>query len=168
MPPPLPRSRTTSPAWSEASAVGLPQPRDALRASSGIAAASSAVYRSEVIGSAQVPLQQPLSSVAGSDSTTRRARSAYLVRTVSRRLSGVSSVGMDVLPISTRVYLSGSRRGLVQLRAPSQPRSGGAARAPPPTVAARPAHAGWQRNTPTLPHARRSRGPPDAAPSGGA
>ena len=39
MPPPEPRSSTTSPAWSWASAVGLPQPSEARSASWGICAA---------------------------------------------------------------------------------------------------------------------------------
>src|SRR6476659_5649869 len=58
MPPPLPRSSTTSPGLSRASAVGLPQPSDASNASSGIWAACSPVYRLAVIGSS-APVQQP-------------------------------------------------------------------------------------------------------------
>ena len=42
MPPPEPRSSTTSPARSSASAVGLPQPREAATASAGSAVVSSA------------------------------------------------------------------------------------------------------------------------------
>src|SRR5579875_2249724 len=51
MPPPDPRSRTISPGRSSASAVGLPQPKDALNASSGIPWTSAGSYRFEVIGS---------------------------------------------------------------------------------------------------------------------
>src|ERR1035438_9304716 len=51
MPPPEPRSRTVSPGISFASAVGLPQPREARRAASGTEPASPAPYRLEVIGS---------------------------------------------------------------------------------------------------------------------
>lgn len=51
MPPPLPRSSTTSPGFSSASAVGLPQPSEARTAASGTVADSLSLYRSEVIGS---------------------------------------------------------------------------------------------------------------------
>src|SRR5690606_29333153 len=51
MPPPLPRSSTTSPGLSSASAVGLPQPSDARTARSGSAAVAASSYRSREIGS---------------------------------------------------------------------------------------------------------------------
>jgi hypothetical protein len=51
MPPPEPRSRTVSPAFNSAKAVGFPQPNDANRASAGIAAACASSYRFDVIGS---------------------------------------------------------------------------------------------------------------------
>ena len=46
MPPPDPRSRTRSPSWSSATAIGLPQPRLARTAASGSSARSSAEYSS--------------------------------------------------------------------------------------------------------------------------
>ncbi len=55
MPPPEPRSSTTSPASSFASAVGLPQPSEALNASSGTWPISDIPYRLEVIGSPDSP-----------------------------------------------------------------------------------------------------------------
>src|SRR5712671_6752230 len=60
IPPPEPRSSTTSPSRSSASAVGLPQPSEASTASAGMVAVSAAVYRLEVIGSsADVPHEPP-------------------------------------------------------------------------------------------------------------
>src|SRR5687768_3363267 len=88
MPPPLPRSRTVSPAARAASALGLPHPSDALTASSGMTATSSLPYRFDVIGLQLVVPQQEASS------PTRRARSAYFARTVSRTLSADCSMAM--------------------------------------------------------------------------
>src|SRR5437762_1231668 len=51
IPPPEPRSSTVSPGASSASAVGLPQPRDAATAAFGSAAVSLASYSLEVTGS---------------------------------------------------------------------------------------------------------------------
>src|SRR5581483_8927641 len=85
MPPPEPRSSTTSPSWSSASAVGLPQPSDARTASAGSAAVSPWGYRLEVIGSGADP-QQPVPHGSGAPpAATRRAISPYFARTVSRR-----------------------------------------------------------------------------------
>src|SRR3954471_822472 len=53
MPPPEPRSRTVSPAFNSASAVGLPQPSDAFMAVSGTSPSWAESYRFEVIGSQQ-------------------------------------------------------------------------------------------------------------------
>ena len=53
MPPPEPRSSTTSPSLSSASAVGLPQPSEAITASTGSVPICSASYRFDVIGSPQ-------------------------------------------------------------------------------------------------------------------
>ena len=50
-PPPEPRSRTISPGFSRASAVGLPHPSDASIAASGTCPACKESYRLEVIGS---------------------------------------------------------------------------------------------------------------------
>src|SRR5574337_1729485 len=89
MPPPEPRSSTVSPAFSSASAVGLPQPSEASSAVSGTWPASTASYRLEVIGST-APIaagaapqqlltgpQQPALAL----SLTRRAASPYFSRT---------------------------------------------------------------------------------------
>src|SRR5688572_2919097 len=98
MPPPLPRSRTVSPSASEASAVGLPHPSDALTAASGITDVSSVPYRLLVIGLASESqhevsgLQQPL---VGRASATARARAAYFSRTVSRTESSEASVDIE-------------------------------------------------------------------------
>src|SRR3954447_23958837 len=84
MPPPEPRSRTVSPGLSFASAVGFPQPSEALKAASGICPACASSYRFEVIGSQQLssaelapqhPLLLPL--------VTRRAASPYFSLTIS-------------------------------------------------------------------------------------
>src|SRR5918999_1593250 len=48
MPPPEPRSRTVSPSFSSASAVGLPQPNDASNAVAGMSAVCASSYRSAV------------------------------------------------------------------------------------------------------------------------
>src|SRR5215207_6909559 len=99
MPPPLPRSRTVSPGSSEARAVGLPHPSEALTAASGITATSSVPYRLPVIGLASesqqavVSLQQPL---VGWASATARARAAYFSRTVARTESSEASA--DIRP----------------------------------------------------------------------
>src|SRR6185503_14236339 len=53
MPPPEPRSRTVWPGSRAMSAVGLPQPRDALTASAGSPLVSASEYRLDVIGSPQ-------------------------------------------------------------------------------------------------------------------
>src|SRR5689334_18951070 len=84
MPPPDPRSRTTSPGWSFARAVGLPQPSEASTADSGIWHVWSSLYRLPVIGSVlaaeegEAPQQAfPLPW------TTRRAASPYFCLTAS-------------------------------------------------------------------------------------
>src|SRR6266481_1015178 len=56
MPPPEPKSRTTSPGFNLASRVGFPQPSEACSASPGICSFCAASYRLEVIGSQLVPL----------------------------------------------------------------------------------------------------------------
>src|SRR6267143_157351 len=56
IPPPEPRSRTTSPGFNFASAVGLPQPREACSASPGTCCICAASYKLEVIGSQPDPL----------------------------------------------------------------------------------------------------------------
>src|SRR5450759_5452320 len=83
MPPPDPRSRTVSPGFNSASAVGLPQPSDAFSAASGTSPACPASYRLEVIGSQQLValgalLQHPLWPAV-----TRKAAWPYFSRTTS-------------------------------------------------------------------------------------
>src|SRR5437016_4289770 len=56
MPPPEPRSRTTSPGFNFASAVGFPQPSEACSASPGTCCICAASYKLEVIGSQPDPL----------------------------------------------------------------------------------------------------------------
>jgi hypothetical protein len=83
MPPPLPRSSTTSPSRSSARAVGLPHPRDASTAVSGREDAVTESYRSRVMGSLpsgphphDVPQHPPLDPEAA-----RTAASPYFRRT---------------------------------------------------------------------------------------
>src|SRR5258708_15777947 len=80
MPPPEPRSRTTSPGFNLANAVGLPHPSEACSASSGTCCICDASYRLEVIGSqlvvaSAVPQQLPL--------VPRRAACPYFSFTIS-------------------------------------------------------------------------------------
>src|ERR1700733_1007617 len=56
MPPPEPRSNTTSPGFRVARAVGFPHPSDASMASSGTCPAWEELYRLDVIGSQPNPL----------------------------------------------------------------------------------------------------------------
>src|ERR1039458_8109895 len=57
MPPPEPRSRTTSPGFNSASAVGLPQPSEARTASGGRADTSSIEYRARLTSAGAPGLQ---------------------------------------------------------------------------------------------------------------
>src|SRR3954468_21075469 len=84
MPPPEPRSRTVSPAFNSASAVGLPQPSEAFMAVSGTSPCCVASYRFEVIGSQQsssadAPPQQELPA----PDWTRNAACPYFSLTTS-------------------------------------------------------------------------------------
>src|SRR4051794_36878738 len=90
MPPPEPRSSTVSPGFNWASAVGLPQPREALSALSGSWPASDSSYKLEVIGSqeeAAEPVQQDVveqqSDGIPSPDETRRATFPYFSFTSS-------------------------------------------------------------------------------------
>src|ERR1035438_4035775 len=106
MPPPEPRSRTTSPGFSSASAVGLPQPREASTAAGGSSETSSTEYRSrlEMTASCDLrpaagagggpPQQDAAASISGSSTSTAAppqltalAAEAYRARTASRTLS---------------------------------------------------------------------------------
>src|SRR5208283_1933399 len=81
MPPPEPRSSTTSPAFRFAKAVGFPQPSEASTASSGSCPVCAASYKLEVIGSAH-----PLLAVAPQQELpplfTRSAASPYFSLTI--------------------------------------------------------------------------------------
>src|ERR687889_2722783 len=101
MPPPLPRSSTTSPGQSVASAVGLPHPKDAAPAASGNPSSSSAEYPPPVQSTPTASESSPRSPAdpqheAGSiPSSTVRAAPAYLSLTRSR-----TSSPMTLLPIN--------------------------------------------------------------------
>src|SRR5919201_5584018 len=82
MPPPDPRSSTTSPARRSATAVGLPQPRLARTAASGSAARSSTPYRRSP-NRASSPVQQS-PQPQPSPEPAAVAASAYFRRTSSR------------------------------------------------------------------------------------
>src|SRR5205823_225887 len=86
MPPPEPRSRTTSPGCNLARAVGLPQPSDAATAFLGNAPFSASPYKSLVIGSQPLnsapPPQQAVPPLAA-----RFAASPYFCFTASRTSS---------------------------------------------------------------------------------
>src|SRR5882724_10689833 len=84
MPPPEPRSSTVSPGLSWASAVGLPQPSDALTASSGKTLVCDGSYKFLVMGS----ISDPQLAVAPQHelpcpAVTRRAASPYFSLTTS-------------------------------------------------------------------------------------
>ena len=111
MPPPDPRSSTTCPVSSCASAVGLPQPSDANTAASGNSSVSPFTYRFDVIGSTDplnsVPPQQELvGPQPGADSlmsSTRRAAAPYFSRTISVMSAGAEDV-RGVMPIGAVIW----------------------------------------------------------------
>src|SRR5665213_891339 len=83
MPPPDPKSRTVSPGFNSASAVGFPQPSDASTAASGKLPVWPASYRLLVMGS-----QQPSKAAAAPQHelppvVTRSAAWPYFSRTIS-------------------------------------------------------------------------------------
>src|SRR5262245_49310495 len=88
MPPPEPRSRTTSPSRTSAAAVGLPQPRLARTVSTGSLPRSSPYRLEPTALEQQDSPQQPLSARSAST-----AAAAYRARTSSR--NWVASVPMD-------------------------------------------------------------------------
>src|SRR5688572_26645096 len=86
MPPPLPRSSTTSPSFSSASAVGLPQPSDASTALSGSADVVTASYRSRVIGSVALASEQqdvPQPPANFAPAAARCSASPYFAQTIA-------------------------------------------------------------------------------------
>src|SRR5579864_2789139 len=100
MPPPEPRSRTVSPGRRSASAVGLPQPRDAATASFGRSATSWPAYRLDVITSpppSSVPQPQALPQQPPSPAEARRAAFAYFSRTTNL-MSAVSAISASPRP----------------------------------------------------------------------
>src|SRR5689334_18954782 len=88
MPPPDPKSRTTSPGFNSASAVGLPQPSEARTAASGSCPTCPASYRFPVIGSQQdTPEGDDPQQAVPAPLATRRAASPYFCFTTSVILS---------------------------------------------------------------------------------
>src|SRR5437763_706307 len=83
MPPPEPRSKTTSFAFRAASAVGFPHPSEAFKASSGIWRACASLYKSDVIGSAPVPQAALAPQQEFPPLRTRSAASPYFSFTTS-------------------------------------------------------------------------------------
>src|SRR2546428_14076813 len=83
MPPPEPRSKTISPGFKVASAVGFPHPSDALNASSGICTNCDRSYKSDVIGSGPAPQPQLAPQQELPWLTTRSAASPYFSFTTS-------------------------------------------------------------------------------------
>src|SRR5215208_2974076 len=100
MPPPLPKSRTTSPGESVARAVGLPHPNEAAPAASGSPPSSSAEYPPPVQSTPSASESSPRSPADPQHeadpvpSSTVSAAPAYLSLTLSR-----SSSPMTLLPI---------------------------------------------------------------------
>src|SRR5690606_19725951 len=90
IPPPLPRSSTTSPSCSSASAVGLPQPSDASTASVGSPFVSASSYRSAVIGSHTSSGDAPQQLDLAPDDA-REAASPYFSRTAAFNASASRS-----------------------------------------------------------------------------
>src|SRR5215210_1655901 len=89
IPPPEPRSRTTSPWWSSATAVGFPQPSDASAAAPGSSPSCSALYSASPKSppspqQSTLPQQPPLSLQPQPPDAAARAASAYRSRTFSR------------------------------------------------------------------------------------
>src|SRR3989304_1316711 len=96
MPPPEPRSRTTSPGSSAARAVGWPQPSEAATTSAGSDAVSPDVYRLAVMGS------HPLREVPGSQhEPARSAALAYFSFTI-RLISCSAMSGSEVCSAAGR------------------------------------------------------------------
>src|SRR5579859_2798380 len=111
MPPPDPRSSTVSPARSSASAVGLPQPKDAATASFGRSAISRPAYRLDVITSPpppSVPQPQALPQQP-SPAEARRAAFAYFSRTTSL-MSAASGISPPPRPYDVVVARRAARR----------------------------------------------------------
>src|SRR5204863_527053 len=81
MPPPDPRSSTVWPGSSARSAVGLPQPSEAVTASAGRSIVSASEYRFDVIGSPQPQAVGPQQPVLADEVATDAAIAPYFSRT---------------------------------------------------------------------------------------
>src|SRR5215212_12024561 len=97
MPPPLPRSSTSSPGESVASVVGLPHPKDAAPAAWGSPPSSSAEYPPPVQSTPSASESRPRSpaepqhEAAPAPSSTVSAAPAYLSLTRSRTSSPITA-----------------------------------------------------------------------------
>src|SRR5262249_19488690 len=103
MPPPDPRSRTVSPGFKLANAVGFPQPSEALTASSGSPAVSSASYRLEVIGSQQSARCGAAPQQELPPETTRKAAWPYFSFTTPLISTGISCFESRDIKLYNRV-----------------------------------------------------------------
>src|SRR6516165_8802513 len=83
MPPPEPKSKTTSPGLSSARVVGFPQPREASRAASGICLIWETSYRFDVIGSQHSGLAEVAPQQVLPPTVTRVAACPYFSFTTS-------------------------------------------------------------------------------------
>src|SRR6202162_3882192 len=126
MPPPDPRSRTTSPGSIFARAVGFPHPSEARRAFSGTSARSEIAYRFDVIGSPDSPEADVFPQHDALPDSACRAASPYFSRTTSVMFWSVmvpskkTSRNLDVL--NTRRSFRTARGGLRGALAVSQGR----------------------------------------------
>src|SRR5262245_33470664 len=103
MPPPEPRSSTTSPALSCASAVGLPHPSDAATASAGSSDVSPHPYRFDVIGSRSPREEAVPQHDASPPAATRSAALPYLsLTTACRSFSAMKACSYQALDVSVQ------------------------------------------------------------------
>src|SRR5215210_691842 len=118
MPPPLPRSSTTSPGESVASAVGLPHPKDAAPAACGSIFSSSAEYPPPVQSTPSASESRPRSpadpqhEAVPVPSSTVSAAPAYLSLTLSRTSSPMTLLPIKITRSEYRsIHLDLSRTG---------------------------------------------------------
>src|SRR5208282_2476984 len=104
IPPPEPRSRTTSPGFNFANAVGFPHPNEASMASSGTCPACEESYRLDVIGSQRKPLAAVAPQQLLPPDFTRNAAWPYFSLTTS-----LMSV---VLMMTSPIYKAGRYLGV--------------------------------------------------------
>src|SRR5262245_28435183 len=116
MQPPEPRSSTTSPALSCASAVGLPHASDAATASAGSSDVSPHPYRFDVIGSRSPREEAVPQHDASPPAATRSAALPYLSLTTSfRSFSAMKASSYQALDMSVQ------KRGQSQRRTTPRP-----------------------------------------------